>query len=33
VPMPGCMTPASSAVKSETEWDVGALRRAAGATR
>ena len=27
IPMPGCMTPASSAVKSETEWDVAAVRR------
>jgi hypothetical protein len=31
VPMPGCMTPASSAVKSETEWDVAALHRLGGA--
>ncbi len=27
IPMPGCMTPASSAVKRETEWDVAAVRR------
>jgi hypothetical protein len=31
VPMPGCLTPVSSAVKSETEWDVAAVRRFTGA--
>jgi hypothetical protein len=31
IPVPGCMTPASSAVKSETEWDVAAVRRVSGA--